>query len=295
MNIVGSVGLGGKNQRDDVKKVQQLLKKSGFPLLQDDGLIGPKTLQAIRDYQSRFMAHPDGRVDADSRTLRALTLDAVAVSHEDVKPAPAAVQPVQSHASSDVIAGQVTFDAEGKDDPKSLYFSRHIHWPGNANSGVTIGRGYDLGERTETSVCHHMMQSGIPEAQAGLIAKGAGKKGEQANLFVKNNRSAIGLISHQHQINLFNLVYPDYIKRARGNYERWTAVCSERTLWDDLQPVIRDIMVDFVYQGFTKGEAPMKAGMTNDIDRLISYILHSETMISYEAGRNRIGYLKKYR
>jgi len=47
--------------------------------------------------------------------------------------------------STKVKKGQVTFDAEGTDIESSKYFSRVIHWPGNALSRVTIGRGYDMG------------------------------------------------------------------------------------------------------------------------------------------------------
>ncbi|VVO35587.1 hypothetical protein [Pseudomonas fluorescens] len=47
--------------------------------------------------------------------------------------------------------GQLTFDVEGNDiedesHPLYRYFSRVVHWPGGA-SGITIGRGYDLGQR----------------------------------------------------------------------------------------------------------------------------------------------------
>ena len=51
-----------------------------------------------------------------------------------------------------VESGQVTFDAEGNDIESSRYFSRVIHWPGNTESGVTIGRGYDMGNRTKAKL-----------------------------------------------------------------------------------------------------------------------------------------------
>ena len=50
--------------------------------------------------------------------------------------------------------------------------------------------------------------------------------------------------------------------------------------------------MDFVYQGFTKGPNPMKAGMNNDYDELIKYINSEPSMKQYEAGRNRVKYLK---
>jgi len=294
MGILGSVGVGGKNQYGDVKQVQQLLQRNGFPQIRDDGRIGPKTIQAIKDYQSRFM-RPDGVVDVHGKTYTHL-VRGTAPGRAPASAAPAA--PVNNHPSSGpltVSAGQVTFDAEGSDVATSPFFSRHIHWPGNAKSGVTLGRGYDMGERSEASVYNQLVQAGVPAHQATLLSKGAGKKGEQANQFVIHNRNSAGTISHQQQIRLFELIYPDYIQRARDNYDKRTASYPERTQWDSLKPVIRDIMVDFVYQGFTKGDEPMKAGMTNDVDTLIYYIEHSTTMMSYEKGRNRAGYLKKNR
>jgi hypothetical protein len=53
-NIVGSVGRGGKNNRPDVKVVQQLINANlpqGIVRLVEDGLIGPKTLVAIVEFQ----------------------------------------------------------------------------------------------------------------------------------------------------------------------------------------------------------------------------------------------------
>ena len=51
--------------------------------------------------------------------------------------------------------GQLTFDSEGNDLEYSLYFSRHPHVPNNkgtviGSSGVTFGRGLDLGQQTTT-------------------------------------------------------------------------------------------------------------------------------------------------
>ena len=63
--------------------------------------------------------------------------------------------------------------------------------------------------------------------------------------------------------------------------------------WNQLRSPIRDVLVDFVYQGFTKGGKPMKAGMHNDTNELITYIQNSSVMQSYEKGRQRVNYLKQ--
>jgi hypothetical protein len=72
LRIGGSVGQGGKNDRDDVELVQQLLADNGIDPGVIDGLIGPKTIAAIRKFQSKFLRNPDGRVDPDGRTFREL-------------------------------------------------------------------------------------------------------------------------------------------------------------------------------------------------------------------------------
>lgn len=76
-----------------------------------------------------------------------------------------------------VTKGQLTFDAEGNDVENSTYFSRKIHWPGNSESGVTIGRGYDIGSRSKEDVYRDLSDSGVPDNIASLISSGAGIKG----------------------------------------------------------------------------------------------------------------------
>jgi putative chitinase len=77
MCIVGSVGAGGKNWRDDVKTIQILLNFSRSPSsrpLELDGVTGKSTIDAIREFQTRVvkLVAPDGRVDPGGGTLRAL-------------------------------------------------------------------------------------------------------------------------------------------------------------------------------------------------------------------------------
>jgi len=294
MGILGSVGVGGKNQYGDVKQVQQLLQRNGFPQIRDDGRIGPKTIQAIKDYQSRFM-RPDGVVDVHGKTYTHL-VRGTAPGRAPASAAPAA--PVNNHPSSGpltVSAGQVTFDAEGNDEPSSRFFSRHIHWPEKMESGVTIGRGYDLGSRSEASVRNQLQAAGVPAHQAAMIAKGATLKSTQASQFVQNNQASIGTISHQQQIQLFEAIYPDYVQRAHTNYDNYTNGQPGKVAWQDLHPAIRDIMVDFVYQGWTKGPRPMMAGMTNDFDTLIHYIENTAPIAAGETGRQRANYLRRNR
>ena len=188
--------------------------------------------------------------------------------------------------------GQITFNAEGSDIPTSPFFSRVVHWPGNDLSGVTLGRGYDMGFRSESEIYNHMKDAGIEHDQATKIAQAFEKKGAIAQQFVRENKASIGSITTEQEIILFNTIYPDYVGRAVKNYNYWTASEPDRFEWSALDQVIRDVLVDFVYQGFTKGPNPMKAGMRNDKIELIRYIESTPAISQYEPGRNRAYYLR---
>jgi hypothetical protein len=78
MQISASVGAGGRNLREDVRNVQIALNAVApfwggpDPLLDEDGLSGPKTIGAIRAIQSRWTKARDGRVDPGGPTIRVL-------------------------------------------------------------------------------------------------------------------------------------------------------------------------------------------------------------------------------
>ncbi|MDO6705817.1 hypothetical protein Q4579_06300, partial [Photobacterium sp. 1_MG-2023] len=190
-----------------------------------------------------------------------------------------------------VTIGQLTFNAEGNDRNDSIYFSRVIHWPGGV-SGVTIGRGYDLGTRTEQSVFSDLTNVGINNEVAREISRGAGIIGSAARDFVQQNRNNIGEITRKQQYMLFDMIFPRYVDRAQRNYDRWTERYTDRVEWEQLDAAIKDVLIDFVYQGFTQGENPMIHGMRNDRQVLINYIETNQTMRSYEEGRHRADYLR---
>lgn len=75
--ISGSVGRAGVNRSVDVRSIQSLVNNQRKPPLSKidvDGVIGPKTIQAIEEFQRRVvkMQMPDGRVDPIGNTLREL-------------------------------------------------------------------------------------------------------------------------------------------------------------------------------------------------------------------------------
>jgi peptidoglycan hydrolase-like protein with peptidoglycan-binding domain len=76
MDIASSVGDGGANLRPDVQYVQSLLNISrevdGLEALALDGRNGPKTIAAIRAFQTIAISVVDGLVEPGRATIRAL-------------------------------------------------------------------------------------------------------------------------------------------------------------------------------------------------------------------------------
>ena len=76
--IVDSVGEQGTNGESDVRIVQALLNAvpvhdgGASPRLATDGRVGPKTIEAIRGFQTSQELPTDGRVDAAGQTLARL-------------------------------------------------------------------------------------------------------------------------------------------------------------------------------------------------------------------------------
>lgn len=71
-DISQTVGYGGVNNLQDVLIVQTLLQQQGAKDLKVDGLYGPNTLKAIKEFQKQFLTHPDGIVSPGKTTLERL-------------------------------------------------------------------------------------------------------------------------------------------------------------------------------------------------------------------------------
>ncbi len=89
--ISSPVGQAGANVKRDVLVVQHLLNRAGGRVrLEEDGVAGRRTIEAIRTYQKTVLhyPHPDARVDPGGRTLRSLASRA---APRAAPPAPAPV------------------------------------------------------------------------------------------------------------------------------------------------------------------------------------------------------------
>jgi len=100
---------------------------------------------------------------------------------------------------------QLTFDQEGQEGV-SLFHSRWLQWPGG-NSGVTLGRGHDMKERTAASVRAELCGAGVAPTIADAFAAGAGLAGTAARDFVAQQRERCGNITPAQQWRLFRADY----------------------------------------------------------------------------------------
>jgi len=198
--------------------------------------------------------------------------------------------------------GQLTFDVEGNDidDPtRSLYkyFSRIAHWPGGV-SGVTIGRGYDLGQRPDPE--NNLTTAGIKDSLRSWLIGAKGLKGNNAKTYLNNANQQIkqATITRKQQYELFLPVY-DFMKGevirisdTPANVEKYG-----RLHWDTIDGRIQDIAIDLIYRGdYTSHtrEHVQKHIVENNLDKL-KEILSDEskwTNVPEDRFNRRIEYLK---
>lgn len=160
--------------------------------------------------------------------------------------------------------GELTTTGEGSDAQ-----TRYIHWPNTDASGVTLGKGYDIGSRSQESVIADLTAAGMSKAQAVKIAAGAGLKGPGARDFVAAHKSDIGEIPKEIQYNLLAMQLEKYTELAHrratdttpdsGNLNAaarekkdhkpaGTFVMSEQE-WRSLHPAMVEFLTDLIYQG----------------------------------------------
>jgi len=150
--------------------------------------------------------------------------------------------------------GQLTFDVEGNDihDPNSplhTYFSRKVHWPGGV-SGITIGRGYDLGQRPNPEDDFAMVGISEPLLSWLLGAKGLQGQAAKNHLTGASDEIRRATISRRQQYDLFVPIY-EYMKKEiiRISGKTDTVELYGRLDWNLTHEKIREVVVDLMYRG----------------------------------------------
>ena len=148
--------------------------------------------------------------------------------------------------------GQFTFDLEGIESPGRRFHSRSASIP-SSGSGVTIGRGFDLGQFSSLQIGQMLAKSGF---DAPFIERAQGAsllEGKAAREYISTN--TIRDISMQEQWSLFNETRNFMERDVRRISEKPDTVAFYGSVnWDGLSRITQDLFVDLRYRGDYSGE-----------------------------------------
>lgn len=133
-------------------------------------------------------------------------------------PAPAAAKPARKKCEkSDSMNASMELSTSGLDfiySHEALKgVSNRLHWPGGA-SGVTLGPGYDMKERTAEVVESDLRGIGVSADSAKKASEGAGKRDDAAQKFATDHHNLINLTNEQ-ETKLLKLVVQSYEATVR--------------------------------------------------------------------------------
>ena len=171
-----------------------------------------------------------------------------------------------------VPAGQLTFDSEGNDSPSSPYYSRVASIPPSP-SGITIGRGLDLGHTIlpKANIKKILHNNGMSDTQVDVLLGAYGLVdteeqphavenyfSEHADYFSPTlpngapNPDRI-IITPKTQYDLFNATYQAYEQDTERVYKRTQATQAENGIdlpdFSDLPASTQELIVDMHYHG----------------------------------------------
>ncbi len=169
----------------------------------------------------------------------------------------------------------LTYNNEGSDDPKSPYYCRRPYVPGADNaSGVTLGKGYDMKEKSVEKIKTDLTSAGLTSEQAELLSKASKLHGHAAREFVKKTDVQKIEITEDQEIKLFNISYVGLRDDVRRICEKADVTAKYGACnWNNVDAGIREYVVDLRYRGdYTPAIRRLiqKAIVSNDYDTLIS-------------------------
>ncbi|MBP9205537.1 MAG: hypothetical protein KBG28_16320 [Kofleriaceae bacterium] len=152
-----------------------------------------------------------------------------------------------------VEAGQLTFDAEGREGGK--FHTRVAHVPPGP-SGVTIGRGYDLGQHSAAQIITAMTAAGLSTETARAYAAAAGLRGAKAKAWLAAHHASLPEITPTQQEALFTITYQEMARDVdRISGKPGVVEAYGRADLDEINPAITDTLIDLRYRGDYTGSA----------------------------------------
>ncbi len=162
--------------------------------------------------------------------------------------------------------GQLTFDSEGNDIDNSPFFTRKAHVPNNrghviGNSGVTIGRGLDLGNPpsgasgqrpTRLDLAKTFKQAGLnPKLSSWLLStKGKTKTDALRTLNSAGLTKDELIMTRKQQCMMFIAVYAYMEEKTRILITKPSSRQAYGNVnWDRLPRKIQEVLTDLTYRG----------------------------------------------
>lgn len=205
LRINASVGKHAANIAKDVKIIQALmnvyLRSHGLTSLVIDGKCGDNTIENIKEFQKNEvkLLLPDGRIDAGGKSFKSM----LTVYKKILNDRLTVIKPE---------VGLVTFDSEGMEG--GPYHSRILHVPGQW-SGLTVGRGYDMGMKSSAKITKDLNSVGINAKHVSVLSKAHGLKGSLAEKYIFENDLLDFQITPIIQKKLFDISYEEIAKDAK--------------------------------------------------------------------------------
>ncbi len=114
----------------------------------------------------------------------------------------------------------------------ATYPKEHVLGTYPNNSGLTIGYGYDLGNRKKEDVEKRLVNAGFPKSEAASISEAAGLKGVKAGEKTAKLRNTGMMITQEQALKLLDLTIPEY---------------EEGIDMDKFHPAVTEVMVYLNY------------------------------------------------
>ncbi|EGU61601.1 hypothetical protein VINI7043_16113 [Vibrio nigripulchritudo ATCC 27043] len=287
LSMTSDVGSKSTNKAVDVQLIKALLntyarKNNLKPLSLKNNKVDEDFITLIKVFQKKVvkMRVPDGIVSANRGTFKKLSSYLRSCYTITSITAPS--------------TGILTWNEEGREG--GIYHSRSFHVP-SSSSGLTIGRGYDMKEKTSAQIKSHLALAQIEAKKADVISLAAGKKGNAAKQFVIENDLLDFEITAPAQLKLFNIVYKELEADVKRICQKKTVVTTYGTTnWQTLNSKIKDVLIDLRFRGDYHGSSRKKIQehvANNDLESFKAEISKQENWTNVPAKRRkaRINYL----
>jgi hypothetical protein len=136
------------------------------------------------------------------------------------------------------------------------------HLPPGKNSGVTIGPGYDLGQRTTEQIKQELQKSDIDKDVINKLSTAAGFKGNNARQWIESNKNLNIQINQKQQKKLFEkILVPIY----ENGVQQYMNKFFDKNTWNNLDSEQKNMLFDMHYNvGLSKFPKFTKAVVNKD-------------------------------